>query len=198
MGAPPWTPPLWDDPSHHAEQDVGASHLRQIVAQVAAFPRIRYMGSKYRLVPHLAALFDELHGRTVLDAFSGSGVVAYLLKALGCSVTTNDFLAFPTVIAQATVENQHVRLTQADIDRIVGPPIDDRDFIQRTFHGLYFTADDRAFLDSAWSQATPWGLHRHRPAIRRRAARPPAPTSGALRGDRRRLQRRRLRQRAVL
>jgi adenine-specific DNA-methyltransferase len=34
---------------------------------------------------------------------------------------------------------------------ITGPPADDRDFIQRTFDGLYFTADDRAFLDSAWS-----------------------------------------------
>jgi len=140
MGASPWTPMLWDDPPDRAKHDVRANHLRQVVTQVATFPRIRYMGSKYRLVPHLAALFDELHSRTVLDAFSGSGVVAYLLKALGCSVTTNDFLAFPTAIARATVENQHVRLTQADIDRIIGPPIDDRDFIRRTFDGLYFTA----------------------------------------------------------
>jgi adenine-specific DNA-methyltransferase len=151
MGASSWTPTLWSDPPDHPEHDIRASHLRRVVAQVATFPRIRYMGSKYRLVPHLTALFDELDGRTVLDAFSGSGVVAYLLKALGCSVTTNDFLAFPTVIARATVENQHVYLTQADIERITGPPIDDRDFIRRKFDGLYFTSDDRAFLDGAWS-----------------------------------------------
>jgi adenine-specific DNA-methyltransferase len=165
MGASSWTPALWDDPPDHADHDVGPGHLHQVVAQVSAFPRIRYMGSKYRLVPHLAALFDELHGRTVLDAFSGSGVVAYLLKALGCSVTTNDFLAFPTVIARATVENQHVRLTRADIDRIVGPPFDERDFIQRTFDGLYFTAEDRAFLDSAWSHIDRMRGHRRALAI---------------------------------
>jgi adenine-specific DNA-methyltransferase len=121
------------------------------VERAARFPRLRYMGSKYRLVPHLAGLFDELDSRTVLDAFSGSGVVAYTLKALGCSVTTNDFLAFPSVIAQATVVNQRSFLTTSDVERIGGPPSDDRDFIQRTFDGLYFTAEDRAFLDAAWS-----------------------------------------------
>jgi len=119
--------------------------------RTAAFPRLRYMGSKYRLVPQLAEVFAELGGHTALDAFSGSGVVSYLLKSLGYQVTSNDFLTFPTVIARATVVNQSVRLARDDIELICGPPSDDRDFIQRTFDGLYFTADDRQFLDSAWS-----------------------------------------------
>lgn len=109
------------------------------------------MGSKYKLIPHLAEVFAELGGETALDAFSGSGVVSYLLKSLGYQVTSNDFLTFPTVIARATVANQTVKLSAADVDRICGPAADDRDFIQRTFDGLYFTADDRRFLDSAWS-----------------------------------------------
>jgi len=121
------------------------------VARAAAFPRLRYMGSKHKLVPHLAALFHELGGQTALDAFSGSGVVSYALKSLGYAVTSNDFLAFPQVIADATVANQGERLTTADIELITGPPADDRDFIQQTFDGLYFTAEDRAFLDFAWS-----------------------------------------------
>jgi DNA adenine methylase/adenine-specific DNA-methyltransferase len=121
------------------------------IARAAAFPRLRYMGSKYKLVPQLAALFRELGGRTALDAFSGSGVVSYTLKALNYAVTSNDFLAFPRAIAEATVVNQDERLTTGDVELITGPAADDRDFIQRTFDGLYFTADDRAFLDSAWS-----------------------------------------------
>lgn len=121
------------------------------VARAAAFPRLRYMGSKYRLVPQLAEVFAEIGGMSVLDAFSGSGVVAYTLKALGYQVTTNDFLNFPALIAAATVENSTERLTADDVDLICGPPADDRDFIQSTFDGLYFDADDRAFLDSAWS-----------------------------------------------
>ncbi|HLF07517.1 MAG TPA: DNA adenine methylase, partial [Thermoplasmata archaeon] len=109
------------------------------------------MGSKYRLVPHLAEVFLELGGRTALDAFSGSGVVAYTLKALGFGVTANDFLTFAAEVARATVANQSTTLTLDEIDIITGPPADDRDFIQSTFQGLYFSDEDHAFLDGAWS-----------------------------------------------
>jgi len=109
------------------------------------------MGSKYRLVPHLAAAFTDLGGTTALDAFSGSGVVSYLLKALGYRVTANDFLTFPAVIARATVVNQDTRLGPDDVERICGPAADDRDFIRATFGGRFFTEADLAFLDSAWS-----------------------------------------------
>lgn len=119
--------------------------------RAAGLPRLRYMGSKYRLVPVLATVFAELGGRRALDAFSGSGVVSYTLKHLGYEVTANDFLSFPATIAEASVENHHVRLTDADIETIRGPAADDRDFIRTTFDGLYFTPDDRAFLDTAWS-----------------------------------------------
>jgi adenine-specific DNA-methyltransferase len=121
------------------------------VANTLAFPRLRYMGSKYRLIEPLTAVFAGLGGGRALDAFSGSGVVSYLLKALGYEVSSNDFLAFAHVISRATVVNQSRRLSERDIERISGAPADRRDFIQRTFAGLYFTADDRAFLDSAWS-----------------------------------------------
>lgn len=115
------------------------------------FPRIRYMGSKYRLLPHLERVFAQIGGTTAVDAFSGSGVVSYLLKAQGYRVTSNDFLTFPSVIARATVANSTVRLEPELIEAICGPPADDRDFIQCQFEGLYFTAEDRKFLDSAWS-----------------------------------------------
>ena len=129
------------------------------------FPRLRYMGSKYRLVPYLAEVFTELGGGTVLDAFSGSGVVSYLLKTLGYRVTANDFLTFPSVIARATVVNQNVTLGAEDIEEICGPAADDRDFIQRTFRGLYFTGEDREFLDSAWSHIDRMSGHKQDVAI---------------------------------
>lgn len=128
-----------------------AGSVEEAIGRTAHFPRLRYMGSKYRLVPQLAEVFATLGGRTALDAFSGSGVVSYLLKSLGYQVRANDFLNFPSVIARATVANQTVRLQEVDVDTICGPPADDRNFIQRTFDGLYFTAEDRRFLDSAWS-----------------------------------------------
>ena len=155
--------PLWPEHSGFAPRQRGGATMSAmalatteggldiVVAQIAGFPRLRYMGSKYRLIPHLVQLFDDLAPAGALDAFSGSGVVSYALKAVGASVTANDFLAFPAVIAHATVTNQRFRLGDADIERLIGPPADDRDFISRTFDGLYFTSEDRRFLDSAWS-----------------------------------------------
>jgi DNA adenine methylase/adenine-specific DNA-methyltransferase len=130
---------------------VSAVSLADAISRTGEFPRLRYMGSKYRLVPDLAVVFDEIGGRTALDAFSGSGVVSYLLKRLGYQVTSNDFLTFPLMIARAAIVNQDVTLSADEIDTICGEPADDRDFIQRTFSGLYFAEDDLRFLDAAWS-----------------------------------------------
>src|SRR3546814_13601531 len=62
------------------------SRAEHAAAAAAGFPRLRYMGSKYRLVPHLAELFAALGGTTALDTFSGSGVVSYTLQSLGSAV----------------------------------------------------------------------------------------------------------------
>ncbi|MBK8460593.1 MAG: DNA adenine methylase [Micropruina sp.] len=109
------------------------------------------MGSKYKLLPHLAGVFAEVGGSTALDAFSGSGVVSYLLKRQGFSVTSNDMLEFPGVLAIATVVNQVDRLTMDEVARITGPPADERSFVAGTFRNVYFDEADRQFLDNAWS-----------------------------------------------
>lgn len=109
------------------------------------------MGSKYKLAPSLAGVLNELGGDTFLDAFSGSGFVGYLAKSMGYAVTSNDYLNFPSVISSAVMVNDTVKLSDDLIERITGPAADDRDFIRSTFKDVFFTDDDRAFLDSAWS-----------------------------------------------
>lgn len=131
--------------------DAAASGPIDVLPRVANFPRLRYMGSKYKLVPALDEVFRTIGGTSALDAFSGSGVVSYLLKARGFSVHSNDFLHFPGTIARATVANSTVTLSPDLVEEICGPSVDDRDFIQSTFDGLFLSAEDRAFLDSAWS-----------------------------------------------
>jgi len=122
-----------------------------VLARAQAYPRLRYMGSKYQLLPHLERVFADIGGTTAVDAFSGSGVVSYLLKAQGFAVTSNDFMRFPSVVARAVVENSTERLDLDAVETICGPPADDRDFIRSTFSGIFFTPEDLAFLDSAWS-----------------------------------------------
>jgi adenine-specific DNA-methyltransferase len=123
----------------------------QDVVELARYPRIRFMGSKHRLAPRLAELFATLPPGPAVDAFSGSGVVAYTLKAGGRDVLANDHLTFAATLAEALVANDGETLTGADVERIRAPNRDGRDFIARTFDGLYFPPADHAFLDAAWS-----------------------------------------------
>jgi DNA adenine methylase/adenine-specific DNA-methyltransferase len=109
------------------------------------------MGSKHRLAPRLAELFVTLPPGPAIDAFSGSGVVAHTLKASGRKVHANDHLTFTATLAEALVANGSVRLSATDVETICSPSRDGRDFIARTFDGLYFPRSDHEFLDSAWS-----------------------------------------------
>src|SRR3954451_1716762 len=121
------------------------------VPALAAYPQIRFMGSKHRLAPRLAQVFATLPAGPAVDAFSGSGVVAYTLKASGREVLANDHLAFTATLAEALVANAGEQLSAAEVERICSPSRDGRDFIAATFDGLYSPAADHAFLDAAWS-----------------------------------------------
>lgn len=120
-------------------------------AQTALYPRFRFMGSKYRLAPALIQIFDDLPAGPALDAFSGSGVVSYALKASGRATVANDHLVFTSTIAKALVSNDDQRLCPEEIDAICSESLDGRNFITETFDGLYFPRCDHEFLDSAWS-----------------------------------------------
>src|SRR3954453_3449032 len=117
----------------------------------ARYPRIRFMGSKHRLAPRLGELFAALPPGPAIDAFSGSGVVAYALKATGRPVLANDHLAFTAELARATVENDDERLEANDVALLTSGNRDGRDFIATTFDGLYFERSDHEFLDAVWS-----------------------------------------------
>ncbi len=109
------------------------------------------MGSKYRLAPQLIEVFDSLPPGPAVDAFSGSGVVAYALKATGRGVVANDHLAFAAAVADALIANDEETLTSDDIELLCSGNCDGREFIATTFDGLYFPRSDHEFLDAAWS-----------------------------------------------
>lgn len=119
--------------------------------QVKSFPQLRFMGSKYRLLPWIHDVLSELDFDTALDGFSGSGSVGYLLKAMGKQVVSNDRLAFSHAIATALVENPGVEVSAEDVSLLLMPNTGKRDFIERTFRGIFFEEADLAFLDLVWS-----------------------------------------------
>lgn len=116
-------------------------------AQVSMFPDTRYMGSKQRLSELILDVLSELDFDTALDAMSGSGFVGYLMKSMGKEVDANDYLAFCSAFARASIENSRQVLTAADLDRLSAPSPKAGDFIRRTFKGLYFSPVENRFLD---------------------------------------------------
>ena len=118
--------------------------------RVARYPGLRFMGSKQRLLPWIHEALSELPFDTALDAFSGSGAVSYLLKAMGKQVTANDFLEFTARIAAAVIQNSAERLAPADVESIVEGDPARESFIEQNFTGIFYTPDDLRFLDRAW------------------------------------------------
>jgi adenine-specific DNA-methyltransferase len=118
--------------------------------RVRNYPQLRFMGSKHRLLPWLHEILAQVEFDTVLDAFSGSGCVAYLFKNMGKEVTTNDFLHFASTLSTALVENSEEILRPHDIERLLVEPSQHESFIEETFQGIFFTPEDLRFLDQIW------------------------------------------------
>ena len=70
----------------------------------------------------------------------------------GARCVANDPLAFAATVTEALVANDEERLAEQDVATICSGNRDGREFIQRTFDGLYFPRSDHAFLDAAHSQ----------------------------------------------
>ena len=122
----------------------------ETLVRARRYPRFRIMGSKHRLLPWIHSVLRDLPFSTALDGFSGSGCVAYLLKAMGKQVTSNDFLRFSTTIAAALVENPGRRSSPAAAEALVRYDPRHRHFIERTFSGIFFAPEDLRFLDRVW------------------------------------------------
>jgi adenine-specific DNA-methyltransferase len=121
------------------------------VSQSSRYPRLRFMGSKHKLLPWIEHVLADLEFQTALDAFSGSGCVSYLLKTMGKTVHSNDFLRFACDLTQATVKNSTETLNQADVDELMTPGDPTRRFIEEHFRGVFFEDEDNRFLDEVWA-----------------------------------------------
>lgn len=117
----------------------------------AEYPRLRFMGSKHRLLPWIERVLTGLKFETSLDAFSGSGCVSYLLKTMGKSVHANDFLRFACDLTRATVENSSETLEPDDVTLLLSPAPDRARFIETNFQDIFFSEQDNAFLDQVWT-----------------------------------------------
>jgi adenine-specific DNA-methyltransferase len=115
----------------------------------AEFPSTRYQGSKTKLAQWIGEQIAELSCATCLDAFGGTGAVAYQLKQMGKQVTYNDLLRFNYYIGLALIENDKVTLSPENVDWLLRrhSEIAYPSFVQDNFSDIYFTNEENAWID---------------------------------------------------
>jgi adenine-specific DNA-methyltransferase len=90
---------------------------------------IKYIGSKRRLVPVLAELFERSGARTAVDLFTGTTRVAQAFKAAGGHVTAVDSARYSHVFARTwietdavTIDHRALRSAIDELDALPGRP----------------------------------------------------------------------------
>ena len=116
--------------------------------QATMYPTTRYMGSKRKLLGEIWRVASQFDFKSVLDLFSGSGVVGYMFKSMGKSVCCNDYMAMAATFAKAMVENTATTLTDAEVSRLLAKPKKVDGFVSRVFKNIFFTDDENATIDA--------------------------------------------------
>lgn len=116
--------------------------------QTTKYPTTRYMGSKQKMLQHISESVKNLEFESVIDLFSGSGIVGYMFKAQGKKVVSNDHMHMSYTFTKALVENNGVTLDSEKAKKILSKNPHSDKFVQKTFKGLYFTNVENILIDN--------------------------------------------------
>jgi len=106
-----------------------------------------YIGSKQKLVDWIWRNTPD-GVSSVLDAFSGSAVVAYMYKSKGLRVFANDRLRYSHHAAKAIIENSSTRLSEAEIEKLLSDNPKAKTFVHDNFKGIFFAKGVHSLIDS--------------------------------------------------
>ncbi len=106
-----------------------------------------YIGSKQKLVDWIWKHTPD-GVSSVLDAFSGSAVVAYMYKTKGLAVVANDRLRFCHHAARAIIENKSVRLSDEELEALLADNPKAGTFVRDHFAGLFFARGVHRLIDT--------------------------------------------------
>ncbi len=115
--------------------------------QVSLYPPTRFMGSKRKLLGEIWNIASRFEFNTVVDLFSGSGIVGYMFKAHGKSVISNDYMAMSATFSKAMIENNGVTLSIEEAKKLLIKQRKTDGFVSNTFQGLYFTDEENGLID---------------------------------------------------
>lgn len=116
--------------------------------QVSAYPPTRFMGSKSKLLSEIWSVASQFQAETVVDLFSGSGIVGYMFKAHGKTVVSNDYMSMSATFTKAMVENNNVTLPLNEAKDLLVTHKESDHFVASTFKDLYYTDDENNLIDT--------------------------------------------------
>ena len=116
--------------------------------QVSAYPPTRFMGSKSKLLSEIWSVASQFQAETVVDLFSGSGIVGYMFKAQGKTVISNDYMSMSATFTKAMLENNNVTLPLNEAKSLLVTHKESDHFVASTFKDLYYTDDENDLIDT--------------------------------------------------
>jgi adenine-specific DNA methylase len=136
--------------------DMAVSQQLNLIEKIPIFPSTRYQGSKLKIVDWIWENIKYLQFHTALDAFGGTGCVAYKFKQKGKQIVYNDILKFNWFIGLALIENDSVILTSEDVDFLLTKhkEIIYLTFVYDTFKDIYFTDEENQWIDTVVTNIT--------------------------------------------
>lgn len=115
--------------------------------QVSLYPPTRFMGSKRKLLGEIWNVASRFEFDSVVDLFSGSGIVGYMFKSHGKTVISNDYMAMSATFTKAMVENNTVTLPIAEAEKLLIKKGEVDHFVSDTFKDLYYTDEENELID---------------------------------------------------
>lgn len=116
------------------------------------FPTTRFQGSKRKILPELRNLIDTFECNSILDLFSGSGIVSLLFRHIGKSVISNDFLMY-----NQNTANVFLTLNRTDVDiKIIEKELYELlnkanesglSYVADNYEGIYFKDEENIQID---------------------------------------------------
>ena len=115
--------------------------------QVSLYPPTRFMGSKRKQLGEIWNVASRFEFDSVVDLFSGSGIVGYMFKSHGKTVISNDYMAMSATFTKAMVENNTVTLPIAEAEKLLIKQGEVDHFVSDTFKDLYYTDEENELID---------------------------------------------------
>jgi len=116
------------------------------------FPTTRFQGSKRKILPELRNLIETLECNSILDLFSGSGIVSLMFRHIGKEVISNDFLMYnrntANVFLNLTKSNVDIKTIETELyDLLNTSPLSDLSYVSDNYKNIFFKDEENVQID---------------------------------------------------